>query len=99
METVLGFRHSVVLVASGDESVLTVAASRGYDGGWTGAEIPLGQGVLGVAARRRRIVRMGNVGDAAGLSGRRARPARRQWGKPRLSRLWKCRGSPMRRAS
>ena len=61
METVLGFRHSMILVASDDESVLTVAASRGYDGGRTGAEIPLGQGVLGVAARRRRIVRMGNV--------------------------------------
>ena len=61
METVLGFRHSMILVASGDESALTVAASRGYDGGRTGAEIPLGQGVLGVAARRRRIVRMGNV--------------------------------------
>ena len=74
METVLGFRHSMILVASGDESVLTVAASRGYDGGRTGAEIPLGQGVLGVAARRRRIVRMGNVAtQRAYLTGVRAR--------------------------
>ena len=74
METVLGFRHSMILVASGDESVLTVAASRGYDGGRTGAEIPLGQGVLGVAARRRRIVRMGNVAtQRAYLAGVRAR--------------------------
>jgi adenylate cyclase len=74
METVLGFRHSMILVAGGAESVLTVAASRGYDGGRTGAEIPLGQGVLGVAARRRRIVRMGNVATQRGVSGRRARP-------------------------
>ena len=74
METVLGFRHSMILVASGDESSLTVAASRGYDGGRTGAEIPLGQGVLGVAARRRRIVRMGNVAtQRAYLAGVRAR--------------------------
>ena len=74
METVLGFRHSMILVADGDESVLTVAASRGYDGGRTGAEIPLGQGVLGVAARRRRIVRMGNVAtQRAYLAGVRAR--------------------------
>ena len=74
METVLGFRHSMILVAGGDESVLTVAASRGYDGGRTGAEIPLGQGVLGVAARRRRIVRMGNVAtQRAYLAGVRAR--------------------------
>ena len=74
METVLGFRHSMILVASGDERVLTVAASRGYDGGRTGAEIPLGQGVLGVAARRRRIVRMGNVAtQRTYLAGVRAR--------------------------
>ena len=74
METVLGFRHSMILVAGGAESVLTVAASRGYDGGRTGAEIPLGQGVLGVAARRRRIVRMGNVAtQRAYLAGVRAR--------------------------
>jgi adenylate cyclase len=74
METVLGFRHSMILVASGDERVLTVAASRGYNGARTGAEIPLGQGVLGVAARRRRIVRMGNVAtQRAYLAGVRAR--------------------------
>ena len=74
MEAVLGFRHSMILLASGDERVLTVAASRGYDGGRTGAEIPLGQGVLGVAARRRRIVRMGNVAtQRAYLTGVRAR--------------------------
>jgi adenylate cyclase len=74
METVLGFRHSMILVAGGAESVLTVAASRGYDGGRTGAEIPLGQGVLGVAARRRRIVRMGNgATQRAYLAGVRAR--------------------------
>jgi adenylate cyclase len=74
METVLGFRHSMILVASGDERVLTVAASRGYNGARTGAEILLGQGVLGVAARRRRIVRMGNVAtQRAYLAGVRAR--------------------------
>ncbi len=74
MEAVLGFRHSMILLASSDERVLTVAASRGYDGGRTGAEIPLGQGVLGVAARRRRIVRMGNVAtQRAYLTGVRAR--------------------------
>ena len=89
----------MILVADGDESVLTVAASRGYDGGRTGAEIPLGQGVLGVAARRRRIVRMGNVAtQRAYLAGVRAR-TQAAGQATRLSRLWKCRGSPMRRAS
>ena len=73
METVLGFRHSMILLASADERVLKVAASRGYDGG-TGAEITVGQGVLGVAARRRQVLRMGNVASQrAYLAGVRAR--------------------------
>ncbi len=60
MEAVLGFRHSMILLASPDERMLKVAASRGYNGR-TGAEIAVGQGVLGVAARRRQVLRMGNV--------------------------------------
>ena len=36
--------------------------SRGYDRGEHNAAIPLGTGVFGVAARRRTVVRMGNVG-------------------------------------
>jgi adenylate cyclase len=60
METVLGFQHSMILLASPDERILKVAANRGYEGG-TGAEIAVGQGVLGVAARRRKVLRMGNV--------------------------------------
>lgn len=61
MESVLGFRHSMILLADAGGTALTVAASRGY-GGRAGATIPVGQGVFGVAARRRRVVRMGNVG-------------------------------------
>ena len=65
----------MILVASGDERGPTVAASRGYDGGRTGAEIPLGQGVLGVrAARPRRHCAHGQCRDAAAyLAGVRAR--------------------------
>jgi adenylate cyclase len=77
METVLGFRHCMILLADTEERVLTVAASRGYDGGGGAApraEIPVGQGVLGVAARRRRVVRIGNVGaQRAYFAGVRAR--------------------------
>ena len=91
MEAVLGFRHSMILLASGDERVLTVAASRGYNGGRTGAEIPLGQGVLGVAARRRRIVRMGNVAtQKAYLAGVRARTEAA--GQATLEPAGRCRG-------
>jgi hypothetical protein len=76
METVLGFRHSMILVAGGAESVLTVAASRGYDGGRTGAEIPLGQGCArrGGAATAHRA--HGQCRDAAGRIWPACAPAR-----------------------
>src|SRR5665213_3462960 len=74
MDLVLGFRHSMILLAGEDESTLAVAACRGYDGTKTWAAIPVGQGIFGVAARRRRIVRMGNIrAQRAYLSGVRAR--------------------------
>ena len=91
MEAVLGFRHSMILLASGDERVLTVAASRGYDGGRTGAEIPLGRAC---SAWQR-----GDDASCGWAMSQRSGPispacarARRQRGKPRLNRQWKCRG-------
>ena len=97
METVLGFRHSMILLASADERVLKVAASRGYDGG-TGAEITVGQGVLGVAARRRQVLRMGNVASQrAYLAGVRARTEAA--GAGTLAPWRRCRALPMRKAS
>ena len=62
MDSVLGFKHSMILLADKDEGLLRVAASRGYDGHKMDAAIPVGQGVFGVAARRRHVVRMGNIG-------------------------------------
>jgi adenylate cyclase len=74
MDSVLGFGHSMILLAGDDEPTLAVAACRGYGGGKEGAAIPIGQGVFGMAARRRRIVRMGNIGaQRSYLSGVRAR--------------------------
>src|SRR4051812_3892199 len=62
MDSVLGFKHSMILLADKDEKLLRVAASRGYDGHAMDAAIPVGHGVFGVAARRRHVVRMGNLG-------------------------------------
>lgn len=74
MDSVLGFKQSMILLADEDESLLRVAASRGYEHQKLGAAIPLGQGVFGVAARRQRVVRMGNIGaQRAYLGGLRAR--------------------------
>ena len=61
MDSVLGFKHSMILLADASGEALTVAASRGYADAGLGAKVPIGQGVLGVVARRRRIMRMGNL--------------------------------------
>ncbi|MGE0734447.1 MAG: adenylate/guanylate cyclase domain-containing protein [Alphaproteobacteria bacterium] len=74
MDSVLGFRHSLILLAGEGAAMLRVAACRGYDDGKTGATVPIGQGVFGVAARRRRVMRMGNIGaQRTYLAGVRAR--------------------------
>jgi adenylate cyclase len=61
MDSVLGFKHSMILLADPGGETLTVAASRGYPNAGIGAEVPIGQGVLGVVAKRRRIMRIGNL--------------------------------------
>ena len=61
MDAVLGFRHGMIMLADDAGETLRVAASRGYDDAGIGAEVPFGQGVFGVVAKRRRIMRMGNI--------------------------------------
>ena len=63
MDSVLGFEHSMILLADGAGETLTVAASRGYDEAGIGAKVSMGQGVLGVVAKRQRMMRMGNLGS------------------------------------
>jgi adenylate cyclase len=58
----LGFEHAMILFADEAGETLTVAASHGYPDAGSGVTVPAGQGVLGVAARRRRITRIGNMG-------------------------------------
>ena len=61
MDAVLGFKHAMVLLAELDAQLLTLAASRGYEDTGIGAEVALGKGVIGVSAKRRRLMRMGNI--------------------------------------
>jgi class 3 adenylate cyclase len=62
MERVLGFDHSMILLKSLAPDRLRLAASRGYDPSGVGATVALGEGVIGVVANRRRMMRVGNVG-------------------------------------
>jgi transcriptional regulator with GAF, ATPase, and Fis domain len=61
MDELFGFRHSMILLVDTDQRGLTVAAERGYDGKAAGARVPWGTGVIGVAARQRRVVRVGSL--------------------------------------
>jgi class 3 adenylate cyclase len=62
LDGVLGFRHSMILLEDPASAVLRVAATRGYPEGGAGAVVPSGEGVIGVVAERRRMMRMGNLG-------------------------------------
>src|SRR5439155_26639969 len=74
IERVLGFEYSMVLLKDLAEAKLRVFASCGYDPSGVGAEVPLGHGVLGVVAERKRMLRIGNIGaSVAYLASIRAR--------------------------
>jgi class 3 adenylate cyclase len=62
MERVLGFRHSMLLLAEPAGDALVVAATRGYAQPEANARVRIGDGVIGVVAERRTLMRVGNVG-------------------------------------
>ncbi len=58
LDELFGYRHSMMLVPDGERGGLTTIASRGYDQFGFGAEVALGRGIIGLAAERRRNVRV-----------------------------------------
>jgi adenylate cyclase len=60
LETELGITHSMLLLDAGPRrpARLFMVASRGYDASGLGSEIPLGNGVIGVAAAQRTPIRI-----------------------------------------
>jgi class 3 adenylate cyclase len=62
MERVLGFRHSMLLLAEPAGDTLAVAATRGYAEPGREARVRIGDGVIGVVAKRRTPMRVGNIG-------------------------------------
>jgi adenylate cyclase len=56
-----GIRHAMALMFDARRGTLYTVASRGYDASGVGSEIPLGQGVIGVAARERTPIRIGHM--------------------------------------
>jgi class 3 adenylate cyclase len=62
MERVLGFEHSMILLPDKTADCLRLAASRGYEPSGVGAQVAFGDGVIGVVAQRRKMIRLGNIG-------------------------------------
>jgi adenylate cyclase len=56
LEDLFGFGHSILLVADERGDGLFAVASNGYRASSAGAEVPIGVGVIGTAAQRRRVV-------------------------------------------
>jgi len=61
LERHFGIRHAMVLMLDQPGGRLYTVASHGYEASGAGSEIPLGQGVIGVAARERTPIRIGHM--------------------------------------
>ena len=57
LATLFGYAHAFVMIPDEADQRLYTIASRGYDASGVGSEVWLGDGMLGVAAQRRTIVR------------------------------------------
>jgi putative methionine-R-sulfoxide reductase with GAF domain len=61
LEDLLGVRHSILLAADPAGERLLAVAANGYAADAAGAEVAVGDGVIGVAAARRQVVTVPNV--------------------------------------
>jgi len=62
MEEYFGFKHSMILLLDGSESTLKVIATHGYKEEGIGAEVKIGVGVIGMVAKKKKLMRMANLG-------------------------------------
>ena len=61
MDELFGFEHSLILLLDESGEHLRVAASRGYDDPAIDRRVPLGTGVLGVVAKKRKMMLISNL--------------------------------------
>lgn len=61
LRTQFGIDHAIVLMHDAANARLYTVASMGYEHSGVGSEIPLGHGVVGVAARERSAIRIGHA--------------------------------------
>jgi hypothetical protein len=58
LEEQFGFAHSMILLPAADEGVLVTIATRGYPEGGAGAEVRVGEGIIGMVAEAHKPIRI-----------------------------------------
>ena len=86
LEDVLGFGHAILLAAESGGGRLVGMAGNGYPTFSAGAEITLGDGLIGVAARRRQVISISNMARSRVMSTAVEESVRRHGGDSRVAR-------------
>jgi hypothetical protein len=61
LEASCGFTHSMILMPAAEDGVLVTIASRGYPENGAGAEVRIGEGIVGVVAEARKPIRIAGL--------------------------------------
>jgi adenylate cyclase len=61
LEESFGFQHSMILLPAEDDRTLVAIATRGYNGAGVGAEVRLGEGIVGMVAEARKPIRISGL--------------------------------------
>jgi adenylate cyclase len=61
LDELFGYEQAFILLADGEGKRLYTVASHGFEDSGIGAEIAFGEGLIGVAARERRVVKVSNL--------------------------------------
>jgi adenylate cyclase len=61
LDEIFGFHHSMIAVPAEEPNVLVTIASRGYPETGVGAEVRIGQGIIGVVAEARKPIRISGL--------------------------------------
>ena len=62
MDKHFGFKHSMILILDDAKEHLSVLATYGYEEDGIGAKVKVGVGVIGMVAKRKKLMRMANMG-------------------------------------
>ena len=61
LDEIFGFHHSMIAVPAEEPNVLVTIASRGYPETGVGAEVRIGEGIIGVVAEARKPIRISGL--------------------------------------